>query len=121
VRGGIEGGGGGEPQSHDHHHNHHHHQGLLRPESQTGEKRYPRPKCQPLEQVPAQDPRELDGRTQRGGERPQEYPGTVVAESAERRCDRDSEDTTAVDEHVDHPVWCPRSHIKLRVRDQGTK
>jgi hypothetical protein len=49
-----------EPQSH-----HHHHHGLLRPESQTGEKWYPRPEYQSLEQVPAQDPLELDGTTQR--------------------------------------------------------
>jgi hypothetical protein len=99
-----------EPQSRHHHHHHHHHHGLLCPKSRTDEKWYPWPKCQTLELVPAQDPLELDGGTQRGGERPQECPETVEAESVERRCGKDSEHTVAVAEHVDHPVWCPRSH-----------
>jgi hypothetical protein len=42
-----------EPQSR---HHHHHHQGLLRPESRTGEKWYPQLECQSLKQVLAQDP-----------------------------------------------------------------
>jgi hypothetical protein len=82
----------------------------LRPESRTGERWYPRPEYQSLEQVSAQDPLEVDGRTQRGGERPQEYPGTVGAKSAKQRCDTDIEHKIAVDEHGDHPERCPRSH-----------
>jgi hypothetical protein len=79
-------------------------------ESQTDGRLYPRPEYQSLEQVLAQDPLELDGRTQRGGERPQEYPRTVGTESAEQRCDTNSEHKAALDEHGDHPVRCPRSH-----------
>jgi hypothetical protein len=89
--------------------NHHHHQ-LLRPELRTNEEQYPRPECQRLEQVLAQDPQALDGRTQRGGVRPQVCPRTVDAESAEQKCDTYSEHKAAVDEHADHPVRFPRSH-----------
>jgi hypothetical protein len=89
--------------------NHHHHQ-LLHPELRTDEEQYPRPECQILEQVLAQDPQALDGRTQRGGVRPQVCPGTVEAESVEQKCDTDSEHNAAIDEHADHPVRCPRCH-----------
>jgi hypothetical protein len=89
--------------------NHHHHQ-LLRPELRTDEEQYPRPKCQILEQELAQDPQALDDRTQRGGVRPQVCPRTVEAESAEQKCDTNSEHKAAVDEHADHPVRCPQSH-----------
>jgi hypothetical protein len=90
--------------------NHHHHHQLLCPKLQTNEEQYPWPECQILEQVLAQDPQALDGRTQRGGERPQVCPGTKEAESDEQKCDTDSEHMVAVDEHVDHPIRCPRSH-----------
>jgi hypothetical protein len=90
--------------------NHHHHQELLRPESQTDGKLYPLPQCQSLDQVPALGPQGLDGRSQRGGERPQGCLGTVVAGSAVRRCGRDSEYMAAVTEHEDNPIWCPLSH-----------
>jgi hypothetical protein len=67
--------------------NHHHHHQLLRPELRTNEEQYPRPECQILEQVLAQDPQALDGRTQRGGVRPQVCPRTVEAESAQQKCE----------------------------------
>jgi hypothetical protein len=97
-------------ESQNHHHHHHHHHQLLRPKLRTDEVQYPRPESQRLEQVLAQDPQALDGRTQRQGVRPQVCPGTVEAESAEQKCDTDSEHTTTVGEHADHTERCPRSH-----------
>jgi hypothetical protein len=96
-----------EVESQNHHH--HHHQ-RLHPELRTDEGQYPRLECQILEQVLAQDPQALDGRTQSGGVRPQVCPGTMEAESAEQKCDTDSEHKAAVDKHTDHPERCPRSH-----------
>jgi hypothetical protein len=90
--------------------NHHHHHQLLRPELRTDEEQYPRPESQILEQVLAQDPQALDGRTQRQGVSPQVCPGTMEAESAEQKCDTDSEHKAAIDEHADHPERRPRSH-----------
>jgi hypothetical protein len=72
---------------------------------------YPLPECLSLDQVLTLGPQGLDDRSQSGGERPQECPGTVVAGSAARRCSRDNEHTTADAGHENHPIPCPRSHI----------
>jgi hypothetical protein len=83
----------------------------MRPESRTNERSYPLPECLSLDQVPTLGPQGLDDRSQRGGERPQECPGTAVAGSTMRRCGRDSEHMAALVGHEVHPILYPLSHI----------